>query len=241
MPGSAVTALMTPRRRRGVEYLDEPGIDPRVVRRSLDDVARSNALFGGTRAVLEELRLAFPELGTRATLLDVGGGIGDIAAGARDLARSRGIELTPFVLDRAEALAAASRARVGNGVRAHALALPFANRSVDVAICSQTLHHFDDADAFTVLRELDRVARVRVIVSDIRRSWIAAGGLWLMSFPLRFHPVSRHDGVVSIMRGYTVDELRCLVNGAVGGAPIVRNRLGWRITASWRPDRPEEP
>src|SRR5215204_4535138 len=190
-----MTTLITPPRRRGVEYLDEPGVDPRLVRRSLADVALANTLFGGTRAVLLEIEAVLPELGT----------------------------------------AAARRARTGNAVRGDATALPFADRSVDLVMCSQTLHHFDDTTASSVLRELDRVARVRVIVSDLRRSWLAAAGLWMASFPLGFHPVSRHDGVVSVMRGYAGDELRRLITTSIGRAPDVRRRMGWRVTATWRP------
>lgn len=227
--------LITPPRRRGFEYLDEPGVDPKLVRRSLADVALANALFGGTRAVLLEVGQVLPELGESATLLDVGSGIGDIASRARDLAKRNGVDLALVTIDMAETLAVASRARTGNAVRGDATALPFADGSVDVAMCSQTLHHFDDLTAAQVLRELDRVARVRVIVSDLRRSWLAAAGLWVASFPLGFHPVSRHDGVVSIMRGYAGDELRRLVSDSTGRTPDVRRRMGWRVTASWRP------
>jgi 2-polyprenyl-3-methyl-5-hydroxy-6-metoxy-1,4-benzoquinol methylase len=230
-----VTTLITPPRRRGVEYLDVPGVDPRLVRRSLADVALANALFGGTRAVLLEFAAVLPELGQTATLLDVGSGVGDIAARARELARTHSIDLSLVTIDMAETLAAASRARTGNAVRGNATELPFADRSVDVVMCSQTLHHFDDASACAVLRELDRVARVRVIISDLRRSWLAAAGLWMASFPLGFHPVSRHDGVLSIMRGYTDDELRRLVASSLGRTPAVRRRLGWRVTATWHP------
>lgn len=231
-----MTTLITPPRRRGFEYLDAPGVDPRLVRRSLADVALANALFGGTRAVLLELGLVLPELSATATLLDVGSGVGDIAAMARELARQKDVDLSLITIDMAETLAVASRARTGNAVRGNATALPFADRSVDVVLCSQTLHHFDDASAACVLRELHRVARVRVIISDLRRSWLAAAGLWLASFPLGFHPVSRHDGVVSIMRGYTRDELRRLITSATGQAPNVKQHMGWRVTATWRPE-----
>jgi SAM-dependent methyltransferase len=230
-----MTKLITPPRVRGVEYLDAPDVDPRIVRRSLADVALANALFGGTRAVLVELRALLPELGKAATLLDVGSGVGDIAAQARELARAHGIDLSLVTIDMAETLAAASLLRTGNAVRGDATRLPFANRAVDVVMCSQTLHHFDDASASAVLRELDRVARRRVIVSDLRRSWVAAAGLWAASFPLGFHPVSRHDGVVSVLRGYTVAELRALVECATGRRAATRARAGFRVATAWSP------
>jgi hypothetical protein len=80
------------------------------------------------------------------------------------------------------------------------------------------------------------VARHVVIVSDLRRSWLAVAGLWMVSFPLRFHPVSRHDGVVSILRGFTRHDLRGMVKRAVSADAEVRHRLGFRVTAVWTPN-----
>ena len=118
---------------------------------------------------------------------------------------------------------------------AEALSLPIADRSVDIAVCSQLLHHFHDDDVVTVLRELDRVAIRRVIVSDLRRSWTAAAGFWLASVPLRFHAVSRHDGVVSVLRAFSATELSTLMDRAVCAGASVRRRLGFRLVASWQP------
>jgi SAM-dependent methyltransferase len=230
-----VTALLTPPRRRGVEILDLPDVDPEVVTRSLADVARSNALFGGLSSALDEIRSTFSDLPRCATLLDVGTGLGDIPCRARALARKNGLELTTIGLDSAAELARVSRQSVSFAVCGDALHLPFADRSIDVVMCSQVLHHFADADAATLLREMNRVARVRVVVSDLRRSWIAAAGLWLVSFPLRFHAVSRHDGVVSVLRGFTREELSDTVKDAIARKPVVHQRRGFRITASWTP------
>jgi len=233
-----MASLLTPPRRHDAEYLDDPGVDPAIVRRSLRDVALANALFGGTRAVLAEIDSALATLGTsNATLLDVGTGLGDIPAQARRLARSRGVVLRTFGVDGSEALAQAACCTELTCVRGDARALPFADRSVDIVLCSQVLHHFRGNCAVALLRELTRVARHRVIVGELRRSWMAAAGIWAASFPLRFHPVSRHDGVVSVLRGFTAAELRALVREAVGVAPEVRYRLGFRVTASWRPGR----
>ena len=227
--------ILTPPRKRGFEFLDSPDIDPRIVRRSLADVARANALFGGMNAALDELMDVLGQVPRDATLLDVGTGLGDIPCRAREEARRSGIQLTTIGLDSALELAAASQCSIDFAVCADALRLPFADNSIDIVMCSQVLHHFAGRQASELLREMDRVARVRVIVSDIRRSWIAAAGLWLVSFPLRFHAVSRHDGVVSVLRGFTPTELADTVYEAIARRPVAHRRRVFRVTTSWTP------
>jgi SAM-dependent methyltransferase len=233
--------LLTPRRRRGVEYLDQAGVDAGLVLRSLRDVACANRYFGGASAPLAELRIALRESrsamdGGELTLLDVGAGLGDIAARARTVATEAGVTLRTVAVDASEPLARAAACDALATVRADAMRLPFADQSVDIVLCSQLLHHFEDATALLLLRELDRVARHRVIVSDLRRSWFAASGIWLASFPLRFHTVSRHDGVISVLRGFTRTELEALVRNAVSRDVRVRRRPTFRLTAAWTPN-----
>ena len=228
----------TPPRRRGVEYLDLPDVAPGLAERSITDVTVANRLFGGTRAVLVELDDVLGALGRAATLLDVGTGLGDIPGRARVRAARRGVALQTVGVDASEELARASTRGGAWSVCGDALALPFPARSVDVVTCSQLLHHFQEPDAVRLVAELDRVARVRVIVSDLRRSYLAAAGFWAAAWPLGFHPVTRHDGVVSVLRGFTAAELAAIVQGGAGRAPRVRRRLGWRLTASWAPGAP---
>lgn len=227
--------LLTPRRRQGHEYLDDPVINARVAERSMGDVARSNALFGGAQAVLAELGDLFLVPRSSFSLLDVGTGLGDIPARVRAHAARHGVTVCTVGLDTSQPLALAAHRRAPPVLRADARHLPFADCAFDVVLCSQLLHHFRRDDGIVLLRELNRVARRRVIVSDIRRSWLAVAGIWLASWPLRFHPVSRHDGVVSVLRGFTPDELAAAVRGAVGITPRVRRHRGFRVTASWTP------
>ena len=86
--------MLTPRRKRGVEILDSPDVDPQLVTRSLADVARANALFGGVSSALEELITVLKDSPRITTLLDVGTGLGDIPCRARELARRNGVALT---------------------------------------------------------------------------------------------------------------------------------------------------
>jgi SAM-dependent methyltransferase len=222
-----------PRRRRGVELLDDPTIDPAIRERSIGDVTRANRWLGGLRAASIEARAVLRDRES-ATVLDVGTGLADIPARVASDA-SAGCSLVTIGVDEARSLLVAAGSRMSFGVCANALRLPFRDRSVDVVLCSQVLHHFENADAERLVREMNRVARVAVIISDLRRSWIAAAGFWLVSFPMGFHRVTRHDGTVSVLRGFTSAELRDIVRAATGVVPHVRRRLGYRLTARWSP------
>ncbi|MDE3128354.1 MAG: methyltransferase domain-containing protein [Gemmatimonadota bacterium] len=221
---------LAPARYRGIEYLDDRSVSADLRRRSLRDVARANTLLGGAHAVLAELDRVLPGAGSRCTLLDVGTGLGDLPRRAQRRAGRRGVDLVPIGCDVSPAvLKEGSRCAAAGD----ALALPFRSRSVDVVVCSQLLHHFEFPDARRVLRELDRVARRAVIVSDLRRSWIAAGGFWLVSWLLGFHAITRHDGVTSVRRGFTAGELAAMVREATGADAHVSRHPGYRLTARW--------
>lgn len=225
-------------RNAGSEILDSPAVDPSSRERSHRDVECSNTLFGGRRAVMLALRPLFDDLrrsGRAAILLDIGTGLADLPWRAREIARRRGLRLHTVGVDAASTLLASARHRVGDAVCADAIALPFADRSADIVLCSQLLHHFDRDGALAVIAELNRVARYRVIVSDLRRSWVAAAAFWGAAVALRFHPITRHDGRISVLRGFTEGELGGMVVAATGVQPAIRRRLGYRLTASWTP------
>jgi SAM-dependent methyltransferase len=227
--------FLTPKRIRGHEILDEDNLDPALVVRSMGDVARANRFFGGSSAAVAEIEMALKKAQGTLTLLDVGTGVGDVPDRARKRASKTGISIRTVGIDAAEELAAASRQRHDAVVVGDGLKLPFADRSFDVVLASQILHHFDDSNSIALLTEMNRVAKVRVVVSELRRSWLAVIGLWLGSFLLRFHPVSRHDGIVSIRRGFTCPELEDLVQRSVGRTPKVTNRPLFRVTTGWTP------
>lgn len=224
-------------RRRGVEILDDPSIDPELMRRSMQDVERANAMFGGKRAALAELEHVLREMPDCGTLLDVGTGRGDIPGAVKRRAATMGKTVRTIGID--QSLPLVTGRYPGNDVvvRGNGLSLPFGDASVDIVMASQVLHHFPEEAAICLVREMNRVARRHVVISDLRRSVIAATGLWIGSFLLGFHPVSRHDGVVSVMRGFLPGELGRIVSRATGQRPVVTRRLGFRLTTSWTPSQ----
>ena len=222
-------------RLRGVELLDDPGVSSELMNRSMSDVARANALFGGRRAAMAELKPVMQASDRSLSLLDVGTGRGDIPAAAKITAKRLGLDLWTIGFDLSLPLVTENRDSNDVVTRGDALHLPFRDKSVDIVMASQMLHHFPFDEAVVVVREMSRVARKMAIISDLRRSVFAAAGIWAASFPLGFHPVSRHDGLVSVMRGFVPNELIQIVKTATGIQPDVTHRLGFRLTASWTP------
>ena len=221
------------RRRR--ELFDDPDADAATVAASLGDIARANRWFGGAAAALSRLDEFFrgaPD-GSVLTLLDVGTGEGDIPRAASRRATSRGLCLRLLGAERhPQAARLAARDGALTVLVADARALPVRAGSVDLVLCSQLLHHFHGAALAAVIAELSRVARLGVVVADLRPSAVAALGFWLAALALRFHPVTRHDGFVSVLRGFTPASLERACREA-GVVAAVRTHPGSRVTAAW--------
>ena len=97
---------------------------------------------------------------------------------------------------------------------ADARRLPFEDASVDVAHASLLIHHLDEADAIDALREMRRVARRGVVVNDLRRGRLAYAATAAAVLALTRGRYTRHDGLLSARRAYTLHELDDLAAAA---------------------------
>lgn len=216
----------------GTELLDDLKADSRLVEESLANVARANRWLGGLAAVRHGLaRLLAGRTGS-VTLLDVGTGAGDIPRMARAWGNSRGLEVTAFGLERHPVAARMAhegglQTSIGCGG-----ALPLRDSSVDLVVLSQVAHHLDATSCVAVFRECSRVARIGVVVADLRRSVAAQAGFWFASRALGFDRVTRADGVTSLRRGFTEATLMELLCQAGVDARVER-RPGSRLVATW--------
>jgi SAM-dependent methyltransferase len=222
-------------RRVGSELLDDPSAPAGTVEESLRNIARSNRWFGGAWALRVGLaRLLTPPLPARTlTLLDLGTGFGDLPAAAVGWARRRGVRLRALGLELSPVAARLAWARGVPSIVGCAGAPPVADKSVDLVSANMLMHHFEPESVVMLLRICDRIARVGVAICDLERTWIGAGAFRLGAGILGFDPVTISDGLTSIRRGYTPDELMALLRRA--GLPArVSRRPGWRLVATWR-------
>lgn len=218
----------------GHEALDSPDFDATLTRETLADIARANRYLGGRTAVAYGVARLLAEHSTGSfTLLDVGAGGGDIARYVERKLSGNGRRLVAATLDWHAEAARVCYSRALPALVGDARALPIGDGGVDIVIASQLLHHFSRDAGVALLQELTRVARLGVVVADLRRAWLARLGIWAAAHVLRFHPVSRRDGIVSIRRGFSSRTLRELLVAA-GVVGTVRRRPGYRLVAFWR-------
>jgi ubiquinone/menaquinone biosynthesis C-methylase UbiE len=213
------------------ELLDGPLDEPRTLDGNLRDLRRINRWLGGvalSAAAINALAAHRADL----TMLDVGTGGADIPMALIELAAGRRRRLRVVGIDsRPEILASALRIRpaatttgdlelhVGDG-----RALPYPDRSFDIAHASLVLHHLEPLAATELLREMGRVARLGVVVNDLDRTRLGWLGAWLLGHLLTGNRYSRHDAPLSVRRAYRPLEMVELMRSA--GLRPVRTRRG---------------
>ena len=96
----------------------------------------------------------------------------------------------------------------------------------------------DDAEVQDLTRldrpTLDRLARRAVVIADPRRGRLGPAVFWVGARALGFDRNTVSDGMTSLRRGYTAEELGGLLARA-GVRATVERRPGYRLVATWRP------
>ena len=215
------------------ELLDGERLDPDALRVNLREMAMLNRLPGGVGASLAAVTGLLDGRPDTA-VLDLGAGSGDFARRLRSVHPAR-----VLVADRHEQVLAEARRNLAHtdGVtllRADARDLPLADGSVDVAHASLLIHHLDPPDAVAALREMRRVARHGVVVNDLRRGWLPYVVTATTVLALARGAYTRHDGLQSARRAYTLAELDDLA--ATAGLRVVARSPRWlpRVTTVYR-------
>ena len=218
------SAVMLSRRDTEVrELMDDPDCDPDRLRRTLERFAIVNRLVAGwgrayRRHVRPALAAAEAQMTTTAPLrvLDIGCGGGDVLRHLVVLARADGFVVEALGIDpdaRALAVATAAAATVP-GIsyrRAHSSDLVTEGAHFDVVVSNHVLHHLTDAERDALLADSASLARHLAVHSDIERSAVAYAGYSVGILPFAPGTFLRTDGLRSIRRSHTRDELAAAV------------------------------
>jgi SAM-dependent methyltransferase len=211
--------------------MDQTELDPVELAGNLRDIRRVNRLLGGTSVVLCHLpRLLRSSSDTHpATILDLATGSADIPVAVARWAKCHGIPITIIASDFSEQMVNLAQEQI-RGLRDITLAqfdaraVPLPDKSVDVVLCSLSLHHFSPDDAVQVLREMNRLARRGFIVNDLRRSRLGYVAASIAARLTTRNRLTRNDAPLSVRRAYTPLELAALLDHAgIRGATISKH------------------
>ncbi len=220
MAGVNATRVVQP------EILDGLAPDCPEAVASRRDLRVINRLMGGERWIARELR-ALRRPGER--VLEVGAGDGTLARVVGDVAGSElaGLDLAPRP--------AAWPAEAGWH---QADVLSFDGwAGYPVVVANLFLHHFSTQGLEDIGAELNRHTRV-ILISEPLRARRSAGMFRLLCPLISAHPVTRHDGRVSIEAGFRGTELPDLLglDPARWGTTVEETTLaGYRLKAERRP------
>jgi SAM-dependent methyltransferase len=209
------------------------GVPVEEALQSLRDLRFVNRWLGARGALKAAVVPHLAAATSTPRLLDVGCGSGDVAsflvgaAGRQTLAV--GVDLKLLHVRQVPAAVTPLVADVH--------ALPFRDRTFDVVLTSLFLHHFDGDAAVAVLRDLYRLCRRALVITDLRRAQVP----YLFgraSFPWLFRSrVSVADGLLSIRRAFREDEMRAAFAAAEIPDVRIRRVFPYRLLAvAARPD-----
>ena len=197
-----------------VEQMDLPGCDPARLERTYAQFAVVNRAVSGWRGIYRRQLRPYLRNGTAATLLDRGSGGGDVPVLLSRWAARDGLQLHITAIDpdaRASRFAAERHPAAAVTFRqATSAQLCAEGLSFDLVVSNHVLHHLAEDELPAFLGESATLCRGQVIHNDLRRSAAAYALFFAGSWPFTGSYI-RPDGLTSIRRSYTADELRAAV------------------------------
>ena len=176
----------------------------------LHNLRTLNRYFGSYRLVRYFLR-RWIQPNDHLRVLDLATGSGDIPRLAVEFARERAARLTIDAVDfQRSTIAIAEQLSAGFPEIAYHCAEVHAfgrEREYDIVLCSLALHHFTAEEAIRLLRRCRELSRGKVLVADLRRSWLAKIGVALLTTFFFPEPMTRNDARVSVERAFSFREM----------------------------------
>lgn len=197
------------------ELMDDPTLPKEQLNVALRDITKVNRYLGGnqiTVAGIRQLMQSQPEK-KEWSIVDVGCGDGEMLRHiAVTFAKSplvfnlKGVDINKESIQMAQEKAKdydSVHFEVMDILKITPEALP-----CDILLCNLTMHHFSDAEIYIFLSKFYKLSSVGVVINDLHRSVIAYQLFRGFSRIFMKSPIARHDGRISIARGFKLNELK---------------------------------
>lgn len=199
------------------EKMDDPDSDRQKLFNTYSKFWLINRLITQWKRVYNQWLLPGMETGQTYTLLDIGFGGGDIAENMARWSLEDGIDLHITAIDTDHrALEYIEQQPTNNRITYRQVSLKsIAERRerFDFVISNHLLHHLDTEELPKLMETTRHITRQRVIFNDIHRHDLAYLSFGLLTLGWTRNSFIREDGLTSIRRSFTANELRSQVSG----------------------------
>lgn len=211
------------------EYMDDFTIGGEELGEALRHLRLLNRIFCASGPALYGVKRLWAEAGKpgKLSVLDIGSGSGDVNRALLRWAERNRVELRIELIDATEEACAEARRIFAREPRVTVTLgdlFDLPERRADIATASQFVHHFADERLPEALRMLLRASRLGAVVSDIHRHPVAWSAVWVATRLLSRNRYIRHDGPLSVAKGFRAADWRRLQREL----PDVRLQARWR-------------
>jgi 2-polyprenyl-3-methyl-5-hydroxy-6-metoxy-1,4-benzoquinol methylase len=213
------------------ELMDDPSLDEGVYAHVMRDLGKVNTL---TMARLPTLDFLGRALGERKQfrLLDVGYGGGDMLRAIAHWAAKRGISADLVGVDLNPRSETAAKAATPTTMPIRYITGDYADiasKDFDFIVSSLVAHHMTRTELIAFLRFMDANAKCGWFINDLHRHSFAWLGYPLLARLMRWHPIVRYDGRLSIARSYRPEEWPPMLEEAGVTGTKVRRIFPFRL------------
>lgn len=197
------------------ELMDDPKLPKDQLNAALRDITKVNKLLGGNQVTIrgvQELIRSKPHKKVWR-IVDVGCGDGEmlrhiagVFAQSQLSIELKGVDINTASIQLAKELSV-SYENVDFEVM-DILQIKTETLPCDILLCNLTIHHFTDDEICIFLKHFYRLATIGVVINDLHRSVIAYQLFRGFSRIFMKSPIARHDGRISIARGFKKEELK---------------------------------
>jgi 2-polyprenyl-3-methyl-5-hydroxy-6-metoxy-1,4-benzoquinol methylase len=225
-------------RRLEPELMDQARLPEDEHRHALDGLKRLNRAGRAPEIIWRYIKPLIDASDEEPVILDLGCGDGDLLRALDIRAAGR---ITPVGVDMSDTairLATELSPSRFEFIR-HNILDPKAARilpQADIVTCSLLLHHLAETETHALLKLMNGLARRRVIISDLHRSWAGWWGIWLAARVLTRSKVVHIDSAISVNAAFRAGELLQSARSAGIEHVCVDRHFPFRLVLWWDKD-----
>ena len=222
------------------ELMDAPGITQELLFKNLRELDTLNRALGGHSFTLEGIKKLVTDKNETYHIADLGCGSGDtlrfIAYWARENGYSvklTGVDMNVDAIDYLNQKCA-DYPEISGVVSDYRDFLEATN-GIDIVHCSLFCHHLKDAQLLELFSWFKYKIRIGFVINDLQRNRLAYLSAQVFTRILNGSILAKHDGPISVLRGFKLKELRTLFQKAAIENYSIKRKFGFRwLVVGWK-------